>query len=512
MRQSAEKKIAGAIRILFVVILIALQLMFVIFIVSTLRNNAVYIFAAIEIVAVINVIILASKNRKSAYTTTWIFVILIMPVFGYILYILWGNAPVGKHGGRIRASIAYGNEFLKNDPRVYRDLFMRHSDRTRMATYLGRKDFPLYANTNCKYFEVGERQFAAMLKDLENAERFIFMEYFIVETGKLWDSIVEVLARKAREGVEVRLMFDDWGSLVTTPYHFFEELQGYGIKVIRFNPIHKYISRLYLNYRNHQKITVVDGRVAYTGGTNLADEYANIYPKHGHWKDTAIRLEGDAVWGLTVNFLQMWDGEAGYYSEYERYKTDFPLTHSDGFFQPFNDGPTNNPDNPAEMMYMSMIANARDYIYITTPYLVIDSAMTDALCAAAVSGVDVRIVLPKIWDHWYVHIVTRSNYGELIKSGVRIYEYSPGYIHAKTILTDDDICITGSINMDYRSFNLHFENGVWICGAPVLANIKEDITNTFEVSQEIDLRLWHGMRPWYVRIVEGILKIFSILL
>ena len=510
MKTKVERKIAGWLRIILVLAIIGLQLWLIYVLVELLRSQAVYVYFIIEIVAMADVMILVSKNRSSSYTIMWLLIIFTLPVFGYVLYLLWGrNAAHGWRGEKMRASIARGAEFLKKDPEVYAEFETTHPTRKRIPCYLENMDSPLYKNTGCEYFSLGEMQFEAMLKDIEKAEKFVFLEYFIINNGELWDRFEKLLISKASQGVEVRLLFDDFGSIVTAPNNLIKRLASHGIPAKRFNPVHRYLSRLYANYRNHQKIAVIDGNVGYTGGTNLADEYANYYPKLGHWKDTAIRLEGDAVWSLTVTFLQMWESESSEMSDYEAYRPAYSC-ETRGFLQPFADGPTNNFDNPAEVMYRTIINNAREYVYITTPYLVIDNTMMKALCAAAQSGADVRIITPSVWDHWYVHMVTRSNYGELLAAGARIYEYTPGYIHAKTIISDDDNAVIGSINMDYRSFHMHFENGVWICGAPVLGDIKRDIEETFDVCKEILLDEWRR-RPWYVKVMQTILRPFAVL-
>ncbi len=511
MSRKAEKKVAGMIRIIIVGLAVLAQLFLLALVVTRLRYNAVYIYFLFEVLGLLAILVLIDKKRNSSYTVLWVTVILILPVFGYLLYILWGRtATKGRRSVRIQETLTRGVKYLEQDPEVYAELEEAHPWRKRIAGFLIREGFPLYNNTKCEYFSLGELQFEQMLLDMEKAKHFIFLEYFILSEGKLWDRIREVLKHKAAQGVEVRILFDDFGSIITLPNNFIKQLKNEGIQAMAFNPVHRYISRLYINYRNHQKIVVIDGNIGYTGGTNLADEYVNIFPKHGHWKDTAIRLEGDAVWSLTVTFLQMWETESKIQEEYLNYRPTINIT-GDGFYQPFSDGPVNNPRNPAETMYRQVISNAKEYVYITTPYLVINDSMIDALCTAAMGGIDVRIITPKIWDHWYVHMVTRSNYGRLIRAGVRIYEYTPGYIHAKTIISDDDQAITGSINMDYRSFYLHFENGVWICGAPVLEKIKEDIVATFEVSEEIDLQEWEN-RPWWVKILQAFLRLFAPLL
>jgi len=304
-------------------------------------------------------------------------------------------------------------------------------------------------------------------------------------------------------------LYDDLGSIITLPKDFIRQLENDGIKVMAFNPVHRYVSRFYLNFRNHQKIVVIDGNIGYTGGANLADEYANLYEKHGHWKDTAIRLEGEAVWTLTVTFLQMWQTESRVEEDYGKYR---PTTGTgeDGFFQPFSDSPVSG-NNVAKILYRQIISSAKKYVYITTPYLVIDDEMVNELCLAALTGTDVRIVVPKVYDKWYVYKVTCSNYKRLLEAGVRIYEYTPGYIHAKTIISDDDNAVVGSINMDYRSFYLHFENGVWICGSSVIQDIREDILLTMDQCEEIILDEWNR-RPWYKKACELLFRIFAPLL
>jgi len=512
MKRHTEVKIAGMLRVLLVGITIVLQILLMVMLIVTLRSYAVIAYGLIEVVALFVVLGLVNKEGSSSYKIAWLLLISALPLFGQVLYLLWGRGIKNKrHSSGLKSSMDYGQQFLTKDSGVYARLGLEHPGRKRLAGFLGRKGFPVYENTRCSYYPLGELQFAAMIEEMKKAERFIFIETFILTSGQLWDEVCDVLVKKAAEGVEVRLMFDDFGSIITAPGNLVGELAAKGIKATRFNPIHLYVSRLYINYRNHQKITVIDGRIGYTGGTNYADEYVNLYPKHGHWKDTAIRLEGDAVWSLTVNFLQMWDGNTGDKSDYALYKTCAPCRDAKGFFQPFCDGPLNNPDNPAEAAYLNIIANAREYVYIATPYLIIDESMINNLCTAAESGVDVRIITPKIWDKWYVHTVTSSNYGVLLKAGVRIFEYTPGFIHAKTIISDDDSCISGTINMDYRSFNLHFENGVWICGAPVLEAIRKDMLDTVGMSGEIDLETWEK-RPMAVKALEGILRAFAVLL
>jgi len=449
-------------------------------------------------------------KRNNPYSIMWAIIILALPVYGLFLFLTFswsGTFTPGSKG--LRKSISHGTSFLEKDPEVYKSLGETRPGRKRIAGYLGRKGQPVYSNTACEYYPLGELHFDAMIKDMEKAEKFIFMEYFIISSGALWDRIQDILVSKAAQGVEVRILMDDIGCMATFPKKMIRTLEQQGIKVIRFNDVHGLFSRNYFNFRNHQKIAVIDGNVGYTGGTNVADEYINAYVKFGHWKDTAIRMEGDAVWSLTVSFLQMWDGETGVSSDYEKYRPTVSCEGA-GYFQPYIDGPAVDMDYISKNIYKLFIYSAKKYVYITTPYLIVDPTMLDALRVAAKGGTDVRIMVPKCWDKWFVHMVTLSNYQNLLEAGVRIFEYTPGFIHAKTILSDDDHAVMGTINMDYRSFYLHYENGVWICDAPVIEAIKKDLVDTFELCTEIKLEEW-SKRPWHEKCIENVLRLFAVL-
>lgn len=511
MNEQTDRKLAGWMRILVAILALLSQIILIAFLIDLLKNQAVYVYFVIEILALLTVVFLISQNPNSSFTITWLVIIMILPVFGFILFFLWGRGPVqGRFGKRVREMMERGFQFLEPSPDTLSQLAKDYPYRHKFSRYLNYHGFPVYRNTTSQYYALGEDQFEAMLEDFENAKEFIFLEYFIFNVGHLWDRFEEVLIRKAREGVEVRILFDDFGSIITAPNSLVHRMAQNNIRIQRFNPIHKFTARLYINYRNHQKIAVIDGNIAYTGGANLADEYANIFPKYGHWKDTAIRIEGDAVWSMTVTFLEMWDADSLEPSDYEAYRPSID-TVGDGYYQPFTDGPLNNPDNPGEDIYRMIISNAQEYVYITTPYLVVDNKMLSALQSAAESGVDVRIITPKIYDKWYVHYVTQSNYGPLLKAGVKIYEYTPGFMHAKMIISDDDHAVIGSFNLDYRSFHFHFENGIWMAGALALRDMKQDILESMSYAEEIQYELWE-QRPWYVKILQTILRLFSILL
>jgi cardiolipin synthase len=496
------------LRLLIVAAAVLAQLVLIWLVVINLRNHFTTLYIILETIALLQVLYLVSKNESSAYTFAWTVIILLLPVFGEVLYVLWGRSGQSSRSGRrVRKIFQRRSHWLKPDPDCLARLGQSFPLRRRLATYLENQGFPVYEGTACTYYPLGELQFIDLHNDLRTAERFIFLEFFIIAAGQVWDGIHAILRQKAASGVEVRILYDDAGSMAFVPDHFRETLAAEGIQAIAYSEVQKGLVHLYLNHRNHQKIVVVDGRIGYTGGTNLADEYANLFPRFGHWKDTAVRLEGDAVWSLTVIFLEMWQTQTRKSEDYNLYQFLAPAPDA-GFFQPFSDGPVNNPVNPAEQVYRQIIASAKDYVYITTPYLVIDEFMMDALCQAAQGGIDVRIATPRIWDKWYVHKVTRSNYHRLVAAGVHVFEYLPGFLHAKTILSDDDLCVTGTINMDYRSFHLQFEDGVLICGAPVLLNIKQDLQAIFAISEPVTLsQLKHVRLP--ERLLQAFLRLFA---
>jgi len=503
-----KKRTPGTVRVIIVFLALVAQVLLLVYFVGLLKQNAVYLYFLLEIAGAATIMIIVANDRNSSYTIFWLIVMAILPVVGYLLFLFWGTTGLTSgESKRIRRNIKYSMDFLEQDPQIYDDFLFDHPFRRRLGTYLANDGFPIYQNTQCSYYPVGELQFEHLVKDIEQARKFIFLEYYIISEGQLWDRIHDILVQKAQKGVEVRVMLDDFGSLRNLSDNFVKELRHENIQAARFNPVHVNIFSLLINYRNHQKIAIIDGNIGYTGGTNIADEYANITHRLGHWKDSSVRLEGDAVWGLTVTFLQMWDAVTDSESDYCYYKPDI-MVEGTGYYQPFADSPVNNPLNPAEETYSQIIANAQQYVYITTPYLVVDNAMKDILCMAAKGGIDVRIVTPRVWDHWYVHMVTQSNYDDLLAGGIRIYEYSPGFIHSKIILSDDDNAVIGSINMDYRSFFLHFENAVWICGSPILQDIKDDMLHIFSVSQEIHLDEWRK-RPRHIKLLQGLLRVFA---
>ena len=363
----------------------------------------------------------------------------------------------------------------------------------------------VWRNTEVEYFPLGEQAFQRILEGVRLAKRFVLLEYFIIEEGEMWNEMLQLLLQKVSEGVKVRLMYDDLGSMQKVSAKYDRVLREAGIATAAFNHMHANLNPR-LNYRDHRKILVIDGDVGFTGGINFADEYINRKIRFGHWKDTAVMLKGDAVWNLTLMFMQLWvfttneEIDLTEFTPRRQYQTD-------GFVQPFGDSPLDN-ENIAENAYIQIINNAKRYVWITTPYLIIDTQMSTALCIAAQSGVDVRIITPNFPDKWYVHPVTRSNYSILLKAGVKIYEYTPGFIHAKMFVSDDEVSIVGTTNMDYRSFYLHFECGVAFYRSSVIDSVRDDIIHTLEVCKEITLAQEESV-PFAVRFARSLLKLFS---
>ena len=344
--------------------------------------------------------------------------------------------------------------------------------------------FPISSNNDLDYFPLGDEAFPVMLEELKKAEKFIFFEYFIVAKGKMWDSILEILEEKAKRGVDVRVIYDDLGCLTTLDGGYYKTLRKKGIKCIAFNKL-GVDAGVIMNHRDHRKILVIDGKVAFSGGINIADEYININSKYGHWKDNGIRIKGDAVWNYTVIFLSMWNSFKKEDEDYTKFRYDYSSKEkTNSYVVPYSENPFNK-ENVAENIYLNMISSAKKYLYIFTPYLIIDTDVLNNLILAAKRGVDVRIVIPGIPDKKMVYTVSESYVQPLVKGGVKIYKYTPGFVHSKVFVSDDKYATVGTINMDYRSLYLHFECGCYMENADIIKDIKNDLINTMNVSHEV---------------------------
>ena len=462
------------------------------------------------VISALVVLWIINKSDNPAYKLAWIIPILIFNIAGGILYLILGNKKPSKEMRRRLEKVQEKtSKYLKQNKDIAEEVKKDNKTVYGHMNYINNSaGYPMNKNTEVKYYSVGEDNYEDLIKELKKAKRYIFMEYFIIEEGKMWDGILEILEQKAKEGLDVRLMYDDMGCISLLPYGYDKILEKKGIKCIAFNPFKPLLS-LVMNNRDHRKITVIDGHTGFTGGINLADEYINEKVRFGHWKDTGVMLKGQGVWNLTMMFLEMWNSTRQTDEDFSIYKPEvhqLETTISDGFVQPYGDSPLDE-EVVGENVYLNIINSAKNYVYIFTPYLIIDNEMMTALCLAAKKGVDVKIVTPGIPDKKTVFKLTRSYYPQLIRAGVKIYEYTPGFIHAKVFVCDDEIATVGTINMDYRSLYLHFECGVYLYKCKCLNDIKEDALDTISKSREFteeDIRAGRRYALW-----QAILRVFA---
>lgn len=428
------------------------------------------------------------KDEASVYKITWLIVILIAPSVGGIVYLFFGNKrPLKKIAAHVREH-ALIVKLLDADGNLP---FVNQVQCGRMYSLLqyirGASGYHAYKNTSQKYYPQGELMFTDILAEISKAEKFIFLEFFIIKSGKMWDTLLEALCKKVDEGVEIRLIVDHLGSHKLFTRAYLRELRSRGIRVMRFNPMVPLLL-MFMNNRDHRKILVVDGKTAFTGGINIADEYINLKKPFGIWKDSGIRLRGDAVWSFTLMFIEMWDTfcrKNERISDYESYKSSQGGGNTtDGFVIPYGDTPLDR-ELLGENIYVDILTQAENYVYIFTPYLIISEKLISALQLAAKRGVDVRIVTPGIPDKKLVFRLTRSYYRYLLDCGVKIYEYAPGFLHAKSLVCDDKIAVVGTINFDYRSLYLHFECAVLLYNSSIVKDIRDDALQTMDDSREI---------------------------
>ena len=458
------------------VILILIQLLVFLGIPYYLKEYATFIYSAMSVMEIVVLVYIINTEGNPAFKMTWMLCVMALPVIGTVFYIYVHLQLETRFVQNRLAALRMETEpYMDQDEKVTEALWASKSANAQLSYYLSHQlGFPTYRNTEVEYFPVGEDKFASMIKELEKAEKFIFMEYFIVEEGIMWDTILEILKRKVNEGVEVRLMcaFD------LLPYSYPKKLQKFGIKCKMSNKIRPFVSTIQ-NNRDHRKICVIDGQTGYVGGVNLADEYINEKERFGHWKDTAVLLRGDAVQSLTMIFLQMWDVDMRGVEPYGKYLTKKAESLNDrlGYVIPYADSPFDH-ENVGEEVYFHILNHAKKYVHIMTPYLILDNEMLTTLIRAAKSGIEVIIIMPHIPDKWYAFAVAKTYYKELIEGGVQIYEYAPGFVHAKVFVSDDDTATVGSINLDFRSLYLHFENGVFIYDNPEVQKVEEDFQNT----------------------------------
>ena len=498
----------GILRLAFVAVALLIQIAWILLRVLLLNDYSDKIAAITALLTIVVVLKLNSKHTNSAMKMPWVMLIMALPVMGLCMYLLFemlGDPGVGKRLRAVRRHLhREDNQMVEKN---LTQLDREDPGAANQFRYLWNvANYPVYTNTQVSYYPEAKEAFSAMKQALENAERFIFMEYFIVEDGASFRELEQILIRKAREGVEVRLLYDDFGSVAKIGRKFARNLQQKGIRCYPFNPASPFLN-LFMNHRDHRKITVVDGKVGFTGGYNLSDEYFDLVRPYGKWKDTGIRLEGEAVRSLTSIFLELW-----YLQTRERVPADPYLNvwHSvpvEGLVQPFADNPL-EAERVAENVYINLINQANRNLYLITPYLIITDEMIHALGLAAKRGVDVRIITPGIPDKKTVYGVTRSYYAGLTRQGVRVFEYTPGFCHAKQCLCDGKIACIGTSNLDYRSLYHHFENNVLLYGCEAVHEIKVDFENLFPQCREVTEH-YASSRGGMLRIWQYILRLFA---
>lgn len=499
------------------IILLLFQILFLLATVYVLKEKYYIVHVMLMILDALLMVFIVNKKDPSVYKLSWIILMSFQPVFGGLTYVFY------KLSQRLPKAIEekyreQAREYLEQDAETFEELSAEYPDYSNIVQYISEYGlYPVYNNTHAEYYPIGEMQFEALKRELETAERFIFLEYFICSEGYMFETVAEILIRKAAQGVDVRFMYDGIGTGMMNSSKIFRPLIEGGVKCRPFNPFRPFLSSIQ-NNRDHRKIIVIDGITAFTGGTNLADEYINRKERFGHWKDTAVMIKGEAVWNFTVMFMQLWDN-IGILDEWDNigklnmYTSDTLTTASvinDGYVQPFSDSPLDN-EPVGRTIYLDLIYNARDSICITTPYLILDQEFIDALGFAAKKGVDVKIITPHIPDKWYVYMIAWNTYPKLIETGVKIYEYTPGFIHAKSCIADENIAVVGTINFDFRSFYLHFECAAVLYGCSVIKDIQSDFIDTLELSQQITLDDCKK-RPLRNKIAGSMLNMFAPLL
>ena len=496
-------------RMVIVGLLIAVQVVWFLVFLFRLTRYSVGINIFFTGLSVIALLFIINRRDNPAYKLAWAVPVLVFPLLGGLLYLMFGTKrPLKGLRNRLDTAKKRLHPDLKQSPGVLEEIQKQDARIAGQVRYLSGIGFPVHKNTQAEYYESGEANFPVFVEELKKAEHFIFMEYFIIEEGVMWNTILDILKEKAAAGLDVRLIYDDVGCLNLLPSNYFKTMEEYGIQCIAFNPFIPIFS-VVMNNRDHRKIMVIDGHTAFTGGINLADEYINVKKRLGYWKDTGIMLKGEAVWNLTVMFLETWNGirptdtDITCFKPQKWHSGEF---ESDGFVQPYGDSPLDE-ETVGENVYLNIINMAERYVYIFTPYLIIDHEMITALCLAAKRGVDVRIVTPNVPDKKIIFWMTQSYYSWLADAGVKIYQFTDGFIHAKCFVCDDEIATVGTINMDFRSLYLHFENGVLLYRNRAVMQVKKDAVDTIERSTPLSVEMVRK-RP-FVRLLQAVLRLFA---
>lgn len=498
-------------RTMIILLIIILQMVILIGGGMMLTSKFPYVYEGMVVLATLIMIYIINKDEPAEFKLTWAVFMMLLPVVGILLYVFhtsnWGMVRLKKKADE---EIMLTKHLISNSDGTVSELKREPKTLQNFAFYMDDKcGFPTYHNTRITYYDIGEKQIEAIKEELRKAKKFIFMEYFIISEGEVWDSILEILKEKVKEGVEVKVMYDGLCSLLKLPYHYPKELQKLGIDAKQFAPVIPFLSTTQ-NNRDHRKILVIDGTVGFTGGINLADEYANLIEVYGHWKDVGIKIEGRAVMSLTRMFIQNWNLYGKLEVDYEKY-LDFPygVCHfdHDGYIIPYGDAPTVKYEI-GKTVYENIFQNATEYVHIMMPYFIIDREFLSTIEYAALRGVDVRLILPHIPDKKAAFAMARTFYPDLLEAGVKVYEYTPGFVHAKVVVSDNTVATVGSVNLDYRSFYHHFENGVYMNGSSAVLDVEKDFQNTLLKCQEITVEYYQNL-SWIYRFFGRVLRLIA---
>lgn len=471
-------------RILPLFVGLLLEMLVVVGIFSNLIQNVAWFEGVLRIISFFLVLYIIRNSRHLSSDLMWILLIMLFPVAGSVLFLFLGADLLRS---KMTKGIVRENQYIKTitprDEEILDEIDAQNPYVSDQFRYLMNEGYPVCHNQGYTYYGSGEVGWPVMLAEMKKAKKYIFLEYFIIEEGTMWNEMLNILKEKAKEGVECRVMYDDLGSYKTISAHYGKELQKFGIKAVTFNKISPMIN-IMMNHRDHRKIMVIDGKVAFTGGVNLADEYINKKVRFGYWKDTVVRIQGKAVDNLLRLFLTNWNTIRKEDTDYTKYYGEHTEAVVPGYVCAYGESPFTD-EKVAQNVYLNLINQAKDYVYILTPYLIIDSDFINALILAAKRGIDVRIVTPGIPDKKMVFGVTRSYYQILLNGGVKIYEYTPGFDHAKIVVADNIVASVGTINLDYRSLYLHFENGTYLYGCDEVLHVVKDVKDAIAVSHEV---------------------------
>lgn len=498
--KSAEKILT---RILILVLAAALEILFLYFVLHYFLSISAWIEIVLRILSVVILLAVIRNSRHLSFDMLFVLTIVMFPVAGTLLYCLLGaDLLSARILHRIIDETKRTEHFFVQDEEVLNEVKKEAPQYYSQLRYIVNQGYPVYRNTGFSYYPLGEEGWPVMLAEMRKAKRYIFLEYFIIEQGKMWDAMLAVLEQKAKEGVECRVMYDDLGSLQTVPASYAKQLEQRGIRAAVFNRVSPLLNVM-MNHRNHRKIMVIDGVTAFSGGVNLADEYINARVRYGHWKDNVIRIRGQAVWSMLCLFLTDWNSVRHEDDDYAAYRGEAEEGEADGYIAPYGETPLDR-ELTAQNIYMNLLNQASDYVYIMTPYLIIDTDMINCLLLAAARGVDVHIVTPGVPDKKIVYGITRSYYETLIRGGVHIHEYTPGFVHAKVFVSDERAAVVGTVNLDYRSLYLHFENGIYLLDSAGVSEVAQDVRETMKKSREVTLKetLSHPVTSFFYSVMR----------